>query len=69
MVNLQTEYELTADEIAMVQPLIETVQNLQKETQTILNAIVRLRNLQGNYALVGNKLIKADQNGNGIPNG
>lgn len=69
MVNLQTEYELSADEMGMVQPMIDTVQNVQKELQCILNAIVRLRNLQGSFSLVGNKLIKADQNGNGIPNG
>jgi hypothetical protein len=70
MENLQTEYTLTADEQGMVKPLIETIENLQKETQAVLRAITRLRNLDGNWNLVGDKLVKSSLNGNGIgPNG
>jgi hypothetical protein len=80
MENLQTEYTLTADEQAMIQPIIETVDNLQRDAQAILRAITRLRGLEGNWNLNGNKLIKvgnapapqqlqpagkADHNGNG----
>lgn len=59
METLQTEYTLTADEQAMINPLIETVENLQRDAQAILRAITRLRSLDGNWNLVGNKLIKA----------
>lgn len=70
MENLQNEYELTEDEQGLVQPLIETVENLQKETQAVLRAITRLRKLEGNWNLVGNKLIRVVPNGNGSgPNG
>lgn len=80
MENLQTEYELTPDEQAMVNPLIEAVENMQKDAQAILRAITRMRNLQGQWNLQGTKLIKvgdapgpqqlqpasvADHNGNG----
>lgn len=58
MENLQTEYTLTTDEQAMINPLIETVENLQRDAQAILRAITRLRNLEGNWNLVGNKLVK-----------
>ncbi len=60
-----TEYTLTADEQALVQPLIETVENLQRDAQAILRAITRMRNLEGNWNLNGNKLIKVTTNGNG----
>ena len=53
------EYSLTADELGMVQPMIESMENLQKEVQAILRAITRLRGLEGNYNLVGNKLVRA----------
>ena len=70
MENLQNEYELTLDEQGMVKPLIETVENLQKETQAVLRAITRLRGLEGNWNLIGNKLVKVVPNGNGNgPNG
>jgi hypothetical protein len=75
-----TEYTLTADEQAMINPLIETVENLQRDAQALLRAITRLRGLEGQWSLNGNKLIKngaapapqqlqpagtADHNGNG----
>jgi hypothetical protein len=53
-----TEYTLTADEQAMINPLIETVENLQRDAQAILRAITRLRGLEGQWNLNGNKLIK-----------
>jgi hypothetical protein len=68
MENLQNEYTLTADEQGMVKPLIETIENLQKETQAVLRAITRLRNLEGNWNLVGDRLVKSNGNGSG-PNG
>lgn len=58
MNNEQTEYTLTADEQGLVQPLIETVETLQKETQAILRAITRHRKLEGNWNLIGNKLVR-----------
>lgn len=58
MENLQTEYTLTADEQAMLQPIIETVDNLQRDAQAILRAITRLRKLEGQWTLEGNKLVK-----------
>ena len=65
MENTTEEYTLTADEQAMINPLIETVDNLQRDAQAILRAITRMRNLEGNWNLTGNKLIKATTNGNG----
>jgi len=59
------EYTLTADEQALVTPLIETVENLQRDAQAILRAITRMRGLEGNWNLNGNKLIKVTTNGNG----
>jgi septation ring formation regulator EzrA len=63
MENVQNEYELTTDELGMVKPMIEAVENLQKETQAILRAITRLRRLEGNWNLVGDKLVKIETNG------
>ncbi len=62
-----TEYILTADEQGLIKPLIETVENLQRDAQAVLRAITRLRNLEGNWNLVGDKLVKVHQNGNGKP--
>lgn len=59
------EYTLTADEQALVTPLIETVENLQRDAQAILRAITRMRGLEGNWNLNGNRLIKVTTNGNG----
>lgn len=58
MENLQNEYELTKDEQGMIQPLIETVEQLQKDAQAVLRAITRLRGLEGQWNLVGTKLVK-----------
>jgi hypothetical protein len=63
MENVQNEYELTTDELGMIKPMIEAVDNLQKETQAVLRAITRLRNLQGQWNLVGDKLVKIETNG------
>jgi hypothetical protein len=60
MENLQNEYTLTPDELGMIQPLIDNVEALQKEAQAILRAITRLRHLDGNWNLMGNKLIKVE---------
>jgi hypothetical protein len=60
------EYTLTEDERGMVQPLIETADQIQKETQALLRAIVRLRKLEGNWNLEGNRLIRVPTNGNGV---
>jgi hypothetical protein len=65
MENTAEEYTLTADEQAMISPLIETVENLQRDAQAILRAITRMRNLEGNWNLNGNKLVKVTTNGNG----
>jgi hypothetical protein len=78
MENLQTEYTLTEDEKGMIIPIIETVENLQKEAQVVLRAITRLRGLEGQWSLMGDRLVKvkpaaqqlqavgaADRNGNG----
>jgi hypothetical protein len=64
MENVQNEYELTTDELGMIKPMIEAVETMQKETQAVLRAITRLRNLQGNWNLVGDKLVKIEPNGN-----
>ena len=58
-------YTLTADEQGMVAPLMETIENLQREVQAVLRAITRLRGLEGNYNLVDGKLIRVIPNGNG----
>jgi hypothetical protein len=63
MENLQNEYTLTADELGMVKPLIESVENLQKEAQAILRGITRVRKLDGNWSLVGDKLVKVEPRG------
>jgi hypothetical protein len=63
MENLQNEYELTPDELGMIKPLIDTVNDLQKEAQAILRAITRLRNLDGNWTLEGTKMVKVIPNG------
>lgn len=60
-----TEYTLTADEQGLIKPLIETVENLQRDAQAILRAITRMRNLEGNWNLIGDKLVKHNGNGNG----
>lgn len=66
MENLQTEYTLTSDEQGLVKPLIENIEAMQRETTTILRAITRLRNLEGNWNLVGDKLVRmTTPNGNG----
>lgn len=59
------EYTLTDDEQGLVKPLIETIENLQRDAQAVLRAITRHRNLEGNWNLIGSKLVKANQNGNG----
>jgi hypothetical protein len=59
IVKQSDQYTLTADELGLVKPIIETVDTLQKEAQAILRAITRLRGLEGNWNLVGNKLVKA----------
>lgn len=59
------EYTLTADEQGMVKPLVETIENLQKEVQAVLNAIIRLRRLEpGHWNLTADKLVKSP-NGTG----
>lgn len=58
------EYTLTPDELGMVKPIIETVENLQRDAQAILRAVTRHRGLEGNWNLVGDKLVKV-VNGNG----
>ncbi len=60
-----TEYALTADEKAMVLPLVESVSQAQLEVQAILRAIIRVRGLQGQWSLDGDRLVKAHANGNG----
>jgi hypothetical protein len=65
MENLQNEYTLTEDEQAMVIPMIEQIELAQKEVQAVLRAITRARKLDGNWSLVGVKLIKAERNGAG----
>jgi hypothetical protein len=60
----QTEYSLTEDEQGMIKPLVNQIELLQKEAQSILNAISRLRKLDGNWNLMGDKLVKMP-NGNG----
>lgn len=60
MENLQNEYQLTADERGMVQPLIDNIEVLQKECQSILRAITRLRNLDGNWTLMGDRMVKIE---------
>jgi hypothetical protein len=60
----QTEYSLTEDELGMVKPMIDHIEFLQKETQTVLRAITRLRGLNGDWNLLGDKLVKMT-NGNG----
>ena len=56
--NQPNEYTLTADEQAMIQPIIESVENLQRDAQAILRAITRMRGLDGSWNLNGTKLIK-----------
>jgi hypothetical protein len=66
MENLQNEYQLTSDEQGLVKPLIENIEAMQRETQAILRAITRLRALEGNWNLVGDKLVRMQSpNGNG----
>lgn len=68
VIEAKTEYELTADEQGMIQPMMETIERLQKDVQAILNAVTRLRKLEGNWALQGNKLVLVpppNHNGNG----
>jgi hypothetical protein len=69
IIEAQTEYALTEDEKGMVIPLIETIENLQKEVQAILRGITRLRKLDGNYTLQGDRLVRVPpasrDNGNG----
>jgi hypothetical protein len=53
------EYILTDDEKGMIVPLIEMSQRAQSEAQSLLSAIVRLRKLEGNWTLQGDRLVKA----------
>jgi hypothetical protein len=59
------EYTLTDDEKGMVQPLIEAATQVQTETQALLRAIIRLRKLDGDWTLQGDKLVKLHVNGSG----
>jgi hypothetical protein len=59
------EYALTDDEKGMVQPLIEAATQVQTETQALLRAIIRLRKLDGDWTLQGDKLVKLHVNGSG----
>jgi hypothetical protein len=58
------EYVLTDDEKGMLQPLIKASEDLQAETQAVLRAVIRLRKLEGNWTLVGDKLVRPARNGN-----
>ena len=57
------EYTLTTDEQAMIQPIIESVENLQRDAQAILRAITRMRGLEGSWNLNGTKLVKVQSGG------
>lgn len=59
------EYTLTEEEQALILPIVQTVEELQTEARTILRAISRVRKLDGNWTLQGNRLIKVNGNGNG----
>jgi hypothetical protein len=59
------EYILTDDEKGMIQPLMETATQVQNETQSVLRAIIRLRKLEGDWTLQGDKLLKVHTNGSG----
>ena len=61
------EYVLTADEMGMIKPLIDTVENLQKEAQAILRGISRVRNLQGDWVLNEKKMIRTTTTGAAPP--
>jgi hypothetical protein len=54
-------YTLTEDERGMVQPLIDTVNQLQNETQILLRSIIRLRKLEGDWTLQGDRLVRAQR--------
>lgn len=60
MENLQNEYQLTADEMGLIKPFIDVIESQQKECQTILRAITRLRNLDGNWTLMGDRMVKIE---------
>ena len=51
--------------MGLVKPLIENIEALQRDIQSILRAITRLRQLEGNWNLIDGKLIKVVPNGNG----
>jgi hypothetical protein len=59
------EYLLSDDEKGMVQPLVDRVAEVQAETKTLLGAIMRLRKLEGEWILQGDRLVKLHLNGNG----
>ena len=61
------EYTLTQDEQAMISPLIEAVENYQRDAQAILRAITRMRGLEGQWNLNGNKLIKVQESRPHLP--
>lgn len=57
------EYRLTRDELGMIDPVVKQIEFLQNEAQSLLRAITRLRGLQGNWQLEGDKLIRIEDNG------
>ena len=60
------EYILTEDEHAMLKPLTDQIDALQRDAQAILRAIVRHRGLeQTNWSLTDGKLVRIPSNGNG----
>ncbi len=52
------EYTLTPDEQGMLAGVTQQIALLQSEGQALLNGIIRLRKLQGPWALEGDKLIQ-----------
>jgi hypothetical protein len=60
------EYMLTDDEKGMLQPLLEMQKQIESEAQGLLRAIIRLRRLDGNWSLNGDRLIQANTNGSGV---
>lgn len=60
--TIQTEYFLTDDEKGMIVPLLEYMQNANREANAIIAAICRLRKLPGNWQLDNERLIRTDIN-------